>query len=185
MSYVDSTQDAILALIVHRLRGVLGLGVSQCYETYEPLNPPKFAAAGVYLSVAPGDGTFDQELFAGGGRHQVAEESSIAVTIYSPIRTDHPDRAAQALHDAARGLLPWKKTVLDTLAGHLLLDGSGNQVLRNPLYPLRSTAPKRLRREKADVCLLAVIFGVDYDWALSATEPAATTTTTTTTTAGP
>lgn len=185
MSYLDSTQDAILTLIAERLRGVLGLGVSQCYETYEPLNPPKFPASGVYLSVAPGDGNFDQDLFAGGGRHQLAEESSIAVTIYSPIKTDHPDRAAQALHETARGLLPWKKSVLDVLAGHLLLDGSGRQVLRNPIYPLRATAPKRLNREKGDVCFLAVIFGVDFDWALSHPAPEPTTTTTSTTTTSP
>ncbi len=174
--YLDTSQDQVITRVVARLRGVLGLGESQCYETFEPLAPPKFPPGGVYLSVAPGDGTFDKDLFEGGGREQLAEESSFAVSIYTPIKIDHPDRAPKVFHDAARGLLPWKKMVLDALVGHFLTDGAGNQILRNPIYPLRSSAPRRAGKD-GDLCMMAIVFALDYDWSLSDPEPSDATTT--------
>lgn len=166
MARIDSTQDAILTAVVARLREILQLGEALCYETLEPLTDPPIPKGGEYfLTVSPGDGTFDEALQAGGGRFQVTELGSVTVTAYAKIRLDPGDRATEILHTVGRGMAHIKAAILDALVGHDLEDAAGDLLLRHPLYAMRSWRPQY--NPDTGIARVAVGFGVDFDWDLS------------------
>lgn len=184
MTRIDTTQDVILTRIVARLRSYLGLPEHRCYETLEPLVDPPVPKGGDYfLTVSPGDGTFDEEMQVGGGQDQLTELSSVTVTGYAKIALDPGDQATQILHKVSRGMLPIKQGILSALAAHDLLDSSGNQILRSYMHALRSWRPRYDPDSK--IAMIAVSFGTDFDWDTCAAVTTTTTPEPTTTTTEP
>lgn len=174
MSRIDTTQDVILTRIVARLRDALSLPAHRCYETLEPLVDPPIPKGGDYfLTVSPGDGRFDEGMQVGGGIGQLMELSSVTVTAYAKIALDPGDQATQILHKVSRGTLPIKGLILGALVGHDLADESGNYLLRQHIYALQAWRPRYNPDSK--IAMIAVGFGVDFDW--DATLPVVPTTT--------
>lgn len=168
MARIDGAQDLLIESLVARLREALGLSDSQVYQTWEPLSP-QFPAGGDFsVSVAIGDGSFDLDLWEGGGRHQTCEQATVIVTGYSRVKLDRPDHWQKILRDESRGLLVVKKKILDVCCGYDLLDSSGNSLLRNPLYPLHAYRPTY--DKQASIGRVSIEFATDFDWEL--TDPA-------------
>jgi hypothetical protein len=165
MPRIDITQDVVVERVVARLRDVLDLPDSRCYETLEPLIDPQIPKGGdFFLTVSPGNGHYDVGMQNGGGRDQLMEQSSVSVTAYTKIRLDAADRATKLLHEVHRGVLPLKKKILDALVGVDLEDAEGNTFLRQPLYAMQSWAPRY--NQDSGIAAIAVAFGTDFDWDL-------------------
>lgn len=166
MTRIDSTQDVILTRIVARLRDELELPATRCYETLTPLDEPPIPKGGDYfLTVSPGNGSFDVEMQSGGGVYQLMEMSSVTVTGYAMVALDPVDKETQVLHKVTRGTLPIKRAILKALAGHDLQDGDDNEMLRSFIYAIRAWNPQYNRDTK--MARFAIAFGIDFDWDLS------------------
>lgn len=169
MSRVDTEQATLLERIADYLRKQLRLNARRCFETLDPLHPVIPPGGDYFLSVAPGDGTFDVEHQVGGGADQLTEYGEVVVTIYSRVKLDSTDHDEIIMRDASRGLLSLKKTVLKTLVGYDLALESGDTALRQTLYAKRYTAPTMGQQDGSGigVAFLSITFGVDFDWDLS------------------
>lgn len=165
---IDTTQSIVLSRIVARLRAVFSsLPERLCYETLDPMTPPELPRGGGFaLTVAPGDGVFDEDEQVGGGEEQLHEKSSVSVTIYVRTKLDRPGDAYYLLQETNRGLLHLKKRVLAALVGHELKDAAGKPLLTSHIYAMRSWRPQWRADEAGGIGMLAVAFGVDWHWEL-------------------
>lgn len=172
MSYQDVTQDQVMAAVLLKLRTDLGLNEFTCYETEHPnLMPELTGTSTVIVTVTPGDGDFPIEEQ---GSPQLAENSDVHVSWYTKIQLDRQSKIKNMLHEAQRGILPWKKRILRSLlprpADHAdgpneLLLPSGNRFLRDQIF-----AKSYIRAGYDDQKMIAwatLIFGLNFDWDLT------------------
>lgn len=164
MAYTDTTFATVLTRVVARLQSSLSLTDATCYLTADrrrqPMSPPSVA----FYTVAPGPGDFDQGMLDGGGREQLcANPATLYVTIWTKVQRDEPGHATAMLTDATDGLVALMDGVLESLCTHALLDGSGNEILREPLSPLGWEAPEELSR---DLDCLHIRLSAVFDWNL-------------------
>lgn len=161
MAYSDSKLDVILPLIVTRLISQMSQSAATCFlgdpeEEYP--NPGH-----VYYVVYFDGGRFDDSLWGGGGREQLACDAIVGVKIVTRNQLDEPGRDNQKLNHATLGLFPRLHAVLDALAGFEIVSGSDPQV-REVLQPL--DIPTRIKRAKGSASL-TVRFGCLFDWNLT------------------
>lgn len=116
----------------------------------------------IYGTVAPvASSSFDESIFVGSAA--VLEHSGVVVTVFSQLQLDRPDAAAETYADPSRGLLLLKKQILTVLAGAVLLDGAGNEILVSPMRPIGGSHPPRNSNQAARFSLT---FTTDFVWNL-------------------
>jgi hypothetical protein len=151
ISVRELPQDEILIANCDRLRGAIqGLNDSNCFVTYQPI-PLHFPSGFYCVTVAPGEGSFPAEFYAGGGNATLTEQGSVIVTPMVCMKLDRPFRSEQALLQPDRGLLVWKRSILKALLVWDVsnfpgpawepTDANGRPLLRSQLQPRTSTAP--------------------------------------------
>lgn len=105
----------------------------------------------------------EQELVTGAGNQDIHLRHQISVTIHSTVQRDEVGRDLQYLTDDSQGMLQRVTSVLGALSGHDLVDGSGNELLAQPLRPSKVVVPPRDDRRRGKV---TVLFDVEFDWAV-------------------
>ena len=159
-----TTHDEVLVAIRDRLRNVLDLSPAQCFLSLSRWAPGKFGPGGEYwIVIAPWGSSFDESEQAGGGRLMVVERAEVEVAICTRIHVDQAERMEQAFLDANRGLFARKKAVIDALAGHDLLDASGNPLLVGNIQ-LVQARPVEYELETGQA-VLSLIFSTPFCWA--------------------
>lgn len=168
MSYQDVTQDQVMAAVLLRLRSALSLKETNCYEVEHPELAPEVIFGDIMLTVCPGDGDFPIDEQAG---PQLAENSDVTVTWFTKIQLDRQQKVKNMLHEAERGILPWKARILRCMlptaatGGNEILLPSGSRFLRDQIFV------KRYNRANWDkdkqVAWASLIFGVNFDWDLT------------------
>jgi len=156
----------LLTALVAKLRTDLDLGERQCYQTWEPEVPPKIQRGGDYaVSVAFGEGSFDQSLFDGGGRGQLTEDMAILVTAYSRVRLDSTDVAEQAFHETERGLFILARKIVKVFAAYDPEPAAGRTCLRELLRPVRIGRP--IVDKESSLGSISLQFIASWDWDLT------------------
>lgn len=160
----ETDESDILVAVLKKLRSDFGLKESTCFESVSPLAPELPTSGDFFLTVYLGDGSFDPELFEGGGEDQLTEEVYIAVTIWNRIHTDKANSSAALLRNVRRGLLPLKRKLLKSLAG-FDPQVNGESVLRELVRPVTSKQPD-YDKEKG-LGYQVISFAFKWDWDLS------------------
>lgn len=181
----DTQDSPLLAAVVDRLRTkVKGLTPANCFVTDQPVPPDGYFPQGdVACTVCLLDGTFDAQLWNGGGPSQLCETPSLAVTILRHTKIDQPPRLTTAMQSEQKGLLKvWKLELLrallvedataDVLVPWQPVDYDGNPILRGMgLVPRRSQGPRMMT--EVDWLGLTLWFEVSFDWDLRQPEVSA------------
>lgn len=163
---IDTNHSLVVERIVERLRDELGLDERRCFETLEPRSPISVPPGGGYfVTVALGDGRFDEPMQIGGAQHVCYERTSITVTIYARVRLDSGHHAAAQLRDATRGLLTQKHAVLQALVGLDLQDLAGDSILGQWIAAIQAWPPRY--DQESGLAMLAVAFATDFMWDLT------------------
>lgn len=166
MDRIDALPTVILQRIAARLRSELGLNDRQVFLTLEPTAAPTIPPGGdVCLTVALGDGRFDEANQIGGTRETLVEETSVTVTAYVRTKLDAGDHAEALLLEAARGLLVWKQRILKALDGIDLADDNDSRLLVQYLNAIQSWRPRI--DGHTQIAMIAVAFTVDFNWDLT------------------
>lgn len=165
-SRVDTTELTALTAIRDLLRTAFPeLGSENVFLTLYPDAPEPEPSGEHFLSVAPGAGSFDEALFAGGGREQLCQVGEFQVTIYSRVQLDQSARDESILGHATEGLLVLKHRVLSALVGADPALPGGAKFSRELLRPIRAAAPEH----DADrgIGWLSLAFALSFDWDLT------------------
>ena len=168
-----ATQDEILVAIRDRLRTAIDvLNDSNCFVTDQPI--PLHMPGGAYcVTVTPGEGTFPFEFFVGGGNATLTEQGSVIITPMVCMKLDRPFRSEQALLLPDRGLLWWKRAILQALLvwdpsnfpgpSWEVTDPNGRPLLRSELQPIRASAPADVP-DHGGWLGMQMIFAMQWDW---------------------
>lgn len=160
--------DAIQAILDH-LRTELSLEDDACFFVIDPLSF-HIPRGDWWITVAAGDGTFNQELMQSGVIEQCTEDSTFVVTVYERLHLDPTDDDGQMLVRATEGLLPRKRLILKTLCGEDPLVG-GNEFSRELITPQHCRAPMVVspagEEEGLQIGLMSITFGFTFDWDLT------------------
>jgi hypothetical protein len=92
--------------------------------------------------VSPGEGRFDEGLWAGADPgHGSVENSTVCVTVWNQMALDRNDEVTDMLTDPTRGMLYWKRLVLKALLNTGdLQDTNGNNILIQPMRAKNANA---------------------------------------------
>lgn len=181
----DTQDSPLLAAVVDRLRTrVKGLTQANCFATDQPVPPDAYFSQGdVACTVCLLDGTFDEQLWNGGGPNQLRETPRLGVTILRRTNIDQPPRLTSGLQDSSKGILKvWKLELLrallvedaaaDVLVPWQPVDDEGLPILRGMgLLPRRSEGPRPL--VGGEWLGLTLWFEVSFDWDLRQPEVSA------------
>lgn len=159
-----------MAAFLLKLRTDLSLTENTCYEVEHPdLAPQEITQGSVVITVCPGDGSFPIEEQAS---VQLAEDSDVIVTWFTKISLDRQSRITNLLHDAERGILPWKARILRSLmptpasaGGNRILLPSGNNFMRGEVTA-KSYHRANWDKDKM-IGWASLTFGVGFDWDLT------------------
>lgn len=165
MARISTTPDIILTAIVNRIISqVDGATSSNTYiSTISNELPPNPAEVMFEISFAHNFATFDGE-FTGAGNAGLHTQMTAMVTISTVIQRDEVGRDAVFLTDADQGMLQWLTKVLAALSNHDLLDGSGNQILAEPLRLTQGQIPPKDDRRRGFATLM---MECSFDWDLT------------------
>lgn len=163
---IDTTQIDVLNAILLRLRNQLTLDDRTCFAVARPQDAPNIFPGGNYfLTVAFGDGTFNEE-------EQVTvncmEATDFTITAYTRIKTDSTGHDMFLLTDSARGLLSIKKLILKALVGQDLQDDDGFVFLRELIKAIHASSPDivNLPSSGTQAGTIQLIFRCSFDWKL-------------------
>ncbi len=164
MARVDISQvDAIDAFTRH-LRDSLELNDRTCYQTIEPMAPPNMpVGAPWWVSVSPGDSSFDEALQAGGGQMQLSESMGITVTGYTRIRLDSTDHDEKLFGNAVRGLFVTKQKILQAVA-QVDISAEVGEFLRS--YVIATGADRPGYDADKSTGWQSINFRLEWDWDL-------------------
>ena len=168
-----ATQDEILIVIRDRLRSAIqGLNDSNCFVTDQPI-PLHLPNGGYCVTVSPGEGSYPAEFYSGGGNATLTEQGSLIVTPMVCMKLDRPFRSEQALLQVDRGLLWWKRSILQALlvwnandfpgAAWEVTASDGRPLVRNQLQPQRASAPADVP-DHSGWLGMQISFGMVWDW---------------------
>ncbi len=175
ISVRELPQDEIFIPIRDRLRGAIqGLNDSNCFVTDQPI-PLHFPSGSYCVTVAPSEGSFSAEFYAGRGNATLTEQGSVIVTPMVCMKLDRPFRSEQALLQPDLGLLGWKRSILQALfvwdtsnfpgPAWEPTDANGRPLLRSQLQPRTATAPADVP-EHGGWLGMQLVFGMMWDWDL-------------------
>lgn len=170
MARVDVEQSVLSARLTAWLRDQLALPPNRCYETIDPLGVQAAPGGEYWISIAPGDGQFDESFQEGGGEDQLVEDAVFTVTAYVRIHLDQTGRDEKLLRDAGRGLLSIKKVLLKALASADLATEDGDTFLRSTIKIVSASRPQILQENRSGGAYLGVIqidCRASFDWNLT------------------
>ncbi len=168
-SVTPTTQIEVLKAIKKRLLDDFGeLSERSVFICDFPV-PDKAVEDHLYITLAPGDGSFSDE-FPGGAENQcVIENAGVVVTVFSRTNLDPQEESEIALTDDETGLLKWKRRILKSLAGKTLTNSDGNEITVNYIFPRtanRPVIPKADDEENLPVSM-SLDFDTDFEWDLT------------------
>lgn len=161
-----TTKTEVSERIVARLIDqVADFGTANCFISVDD-DPDIGSQHNIYCAVTPMGGRFSDADQAGAGSEVIFYEGTVAIRIYSRMKLDRNGYSAAMLNEVSRGLFTLEHQVVKALAGHDLLDGSGNEILSRYLWVVSDTEPTHERvLDKGDLTLQ---FGTDFLWDFSA-----------------
>lgn len=153
------------AVVLKLLATYADLKPETCFLTLDPELPFELGH-NLFVTVTPIGGEFDISIFDGQAQFGTNERASVVVTVWTAIRLDQKGKAAAALGNAARGLLPWKWRILKTFSGLDLQDADGKKILTALMAPLRAIHPSRMEEGEKHLGI-SIVFATDFDWDLT------------------
>ena len=165
-----TTHQIVLAEVVRKLRDEISefATESTCFLSDTPLPGVEIQEA-LFCTVAPLDGTFDEQMPVGASDRGIVEVVFIQVSIWSRMQLDRLDHSARSLTDHTRGLLGMKKRVLQVMAGQQIYsDHPVNAIplLTEPFKPVRAVHPAT-RKVNDDLSSVSLVFRAAFNWDLS------------------
>lgn len=165
MSRVNTTPDDVIDSIVLRLREQLGLSEFNCYDVLDPGYVDLPSGGGWFVTVAPGEGDFDQGLQVGGGENEVSEALAVVVTFYVQIQLDQTNMSREVLRGHGRSLYKIKRQILKAMCGVDLQNAAEDTFLRQ-LIPVRS-ASRPAYDITQQLAYMSLTFVAEFDWDLT------------------
>lgn len=162
--YTTTHLDVCQAVVAKLLATYTDLKPETCFLALDPELPFELGH-NIFVTVVPQGGEFDLSVFDGHAQYGTFERASVVITFWTAIRLDQKGRAATALGEAARGLLPWKRRVLKTFSGLDLQDADGRRILTALMAPLRALHPSRMENGEKHLGI-SLVFATDFDWDL-------------------
>ncbi len=171
MPRIDVTQADVLQAILGHYRSTLLLDDARAFLVADPMQVSIPRGGDWWLTIAAGDGVFDQAMMTGGVIEQCTEDSVFTVSGHVRLHLDDTDNDSQLLLHATQGLMPLKHTILKTIASVDLQVG-GNEFARELITPRHATAPMVVAPAGEEdgglrMGLISVTFGLMFDWDLS------------------
>jgi hypothetical protein len=117
-----------------------------------------------FVTLAPGDATFNEELQYGGGIQTVEEDNLFNVYVFSDSRLDQTGVFPAAIYDENEGLLELKRRVLKAL---VMADPTGDNQLPLLSQGVYITSSSRPRKNTSGVHFIQLAFKVSFHWDLS------------------
>lgn len=156
--------DTQLSAIVDRIIDeVSAYDSASCYLSLNPDALPAPNPGDFICVVAPTSGSFDGGLFMGGGVEQVTCEAGVVVKVHSPVQLDETHRDAEFLTNSSLGLIENVRLVMKALTDWSPVDGSSDDITRDPLSPASIT----FTRQSRSLGGCEVVFHTLMDWDLS------------------
>lgn len=167
MARISTTQDVVLERVAARLRATIEkLNATTCVISDET-QPSEMFSHNLIVLVSPMGGTFDGGVVDGAGLEGCLESSGVIVTVWTAMNLDAPERAESRYLEANRGLMAWKKSILQALCNHDLTDTSGNQILVSRMRPVRSQHQLETTTAKGRLAGFSLLFTTEFLWNLS------------------
>lgn len=144
-SVCPTTHQAVLTEVVRKLRAEITEFATESTCFLSDVSAPGVEIQeDLFCTVAPQNGRFDLQPPIGSAEFGIDEVIQIGVTVWSRMQRDRLEHSAQSLTDGVRGLLVFKRRVLQALAGRQLYsDAPENSVplLIEPLRPVQALHP--------------------------------------------
>lgn len=156
----------LLLAVVEQLKAeISGLEESTCFISLNPDDEPADTPGSLWITVSPGGGQFDKELWTGGGREQATVDTTFTVAVHSPVQLDQKGRDVEVLTNESLGVLQMLDQVIDTLSGWDYITDLGDPTeethTRDPLVPSGWTYPQRPTDRHG---WIGMVFEVKFDW---------------------
>lgn len=166
-SAIQTTQIDVLTAFETMVKTISGLGDANVWITD---NPPASAEEidasnrhKLFVVIVPLEGNPEGGKFIGGGANSLVEQTGVTTIIYSTDRLSRTGRQKHALTRSDIGLFKLKGTLLTTLHGQYLLDGSSNHLLTQPIECIHSERPTVGGQPIGD---LALTWLTPFHWSL-------------------
>ena len=164
MARAQKKLHEILPAIIDRLRDQIDwANESNCFFSLNSRAKPNHDPGGIWLTVSPGGGKFDEQAFAGAGREAMITDTNFTVTAHSPVALDERGHDLEFLVHESLGVIRAMDDVLEALAGHDLSDGT-DELTREPIYPNGWEEPER---QTEWLGRLGMVFALKFDWRLA------------------
>ncbi len=172
-----ATQAEVLGAFRDRLRAACpGCNDQTCFVSDQPVPIVIPAGGGLCVTVALGDGSYNQSLFNGAGHTALNEDSQVIVTVMINSMIDRIPAADRALLSDDRGLISVvKRNALRALLVYSPELGRASQnwepavgdrpLCRDQIRPLRCSAPADVPDNPGWIGL-QITFSASFDWEL-------------------
>lgn len=167
-----ANQATILERIVARLISQIEvLQPETCFVSDLPTPIVWPPSSDLFVTVSPGEGEYDQGMFAAAGEQQVCERGSFIVAVFKSQQADSISAAQTVMLQPGEGSLAyWKLAILQALLKDAW-EPSNNvgPLLRDALYPIRASKPEEIRQWGDDESgprwsRMMMAFGITWDW---------------------
>lgn len=174
MARVDVSEADALRAVMRKLRTELQLNERQCrFTVYEdtPQIPTGVSEYGFFVTVSPGESSFDDGLVTGHPIEQCTEDATVIVTGITRVHLDETDSDEQLLFTSGRGLWNIKRRLINALSGADLQLENGDTFLRALVRPLGVSRPQigvigGEDEGSLPIAWISVTFAISYDWDL-------------------
>lgn len=163
---ISTTKDEVLDRVLARLIDqVSNFNESTCFLSVNA-EPVQNTRHNLYAKVSPTAGSFEEGVLIGGGVNTVFYDGGVAVTVFSDIKLDRVDHDSSLMNDESRGLFVLETKILKALAGYMLTNSDGSDILTAHMFPLNDTSPQRNQdpHKHGDFQL---VFSTNFDWDMS------------------
>lgn len=145
-----------------------GFSTASCFVSDYPEPPATLVPpSDVWATVAPNDGTFPEQFFAGAGIETLNEQTEAIVTVFSIVALDNPGHTERGMLDESTGLVArWKPAILRALLVNWEPTYDGDELLRDQMQPTRSTGPHQWMYGSRQYLRLSLVFSISFDWDL-------------------
>lgn len=165
MARINSDLGTILLAVITRLVAQSLFTAECCYLSVEGADDENVApSSGEFVcTVSPLAGNIGQEYLDGGGAQQATDFFEFVISVYATSQLDEFGHDTVFLTDATLGLLTKLRLVLKAITALDLVDGSANNVLRDPILP----QGYRFKRASRGLGKFSLTCRVAFDWDLS------------------
>lgn len=155
-------QITVLNAVLERLVSQVSLFTADNVSLSIEPEPGVEVSQGIYATVSPDEGQFEQDILEGAGAADCREYTGVIITVFNAKKLDRRDGVVKSLLlDEVAGLLALKRSILRAFTGHELL-WQDVKILAEPMFPLRSSKPDK--KERAGD--LSLTFTTTFRWEL-------------------